>query len=413
MTLILFLALRNAARNVVRTALTAGMVVLGVALLAILFAWIDGVVGSMVSDGAAAMGHVRVVDPDYAAREQLMPTYENIPDAAPIVAAIRAVPGVRGAYARVTTGVTLTAGDEIGDVFGLAVGADPAWYRDGLDLPSKVVQGTWFSDAATGEVVVGAKLAERTGAKPGDEVLVLGATQDGSPSAVKAKLVGVVAAGNALIDQQVFLPLDRMQYLVDVPGGAIDVLVYLDDLDDAGPIADRIRQLPALAGYTVEAWNTRDPWTSVLPATRTMRGVVVAIVVFITALGVWNTMMMSVLERTDEIGVMRALGLGRVGAVSLFVIEAATIAAIGGVVGVGLGDAFGYYLETVGVTLGGQVTQNMGGALPFPQTLYGDVTVATSVQSFGLGLLMAVLGSALPAMRAAAIQPVTAMQARR
>jgi putative ABC transport system permease protein len=410
--LILFLALRNAARNVVRTALTAGMVVLGVGLLSIMFAWVDGVSSTMTESGADTMGHIRVVDPEFAAREQLMPLYENLPEVRPIVDAVRAVPGVTGAYARVTTGVTLTAGEEIGDVFGMAVGADPEWYAEGMDLPSKVIAGTWFTGQGEGQIVLGRKLAERTGAKPGDEILVLGVTQDGSPSAVKATLAGVVAAGNPLVDQQLFLPLERMQYLVDIPDGAIEVLAYVEDADDAPEIAERVRALSQVAGLTVEAWSERDPWSSMLPMISTMRGVLVSIVVFITALGVWNTMMMSVLERTDEIGVMRAMGLGRTGAVVLFVIEASVIAVLGGVVGILLGGGAGFYLETVGLTLGEQVTQNTGN-IALPETIYADVTTASTVQSFLLGLCMAVLGSALPAIRAAAIQPVTAMRAKR
>lgn len=410
--LVVSLALRNAVRNRVRTLLTAGMVVLGVGLLALLFAWIDGVVSAMMSDGADAMGHVRLLDPDFVAREQLMPLYENVPDAEAVVDALRRVEGVTGAYARVTAGVTLTAGDEIGDVFGLAVGADPEWYARGLDLPSKVAKGAWFTGDGRGEIVLGRKLAERTGAEIGDEILVLGVTQDGSPSAVEGRLVGVVAAGNPLVDQQLFLPLERMQYLVDVPDGAIEVLAYVEDPGDAPVVAERIRAVPELASFAVEAWSEREPWTGMIATMGVMRGVLVSIVVFITALGIWNTMMMSVLERTDEIGVMRAMGLGRIGAVGLFVLEAAGIAALGGAVGVLLGGGAGLYLETHGLSLGEQVTQNTG-HIAIPQTLYGDVSVETTLQSFVLGLCMAVLGSALPALRAAAIQPVAAMRAKR
>jgi ABC-type lipoprotein release transport system permease subunit len=412
MRMIFSLAMRNAARNVVRTALTAGMVVLGVGLLSIMFAWVDGVSSTMTESGADSMGHIRVVDPEFAAREQLMPLYENLPDAGPIVEAVRTVPGVTGAYARIITGATLSAGEEIGDVFGMAVGADPEWYAQGLDLPSKVIAGSWFVGDGEGQIVLGRKLAERTGAVPGDEILVLSVTQDGSPSAVKAKLAGVVAAGNPLIDQQLFLPLERMQYLVDLEGGAIEVVAYVEDPDDAPAIAAQVRALSQTQGLTVEAWNEREPWSSMLPMISTMRGVLVTIVVFITALGVWNTMMMSVLERTDEIGVMRAMGLGRVGAVSLFVLEASVIALLGGLLGVLLGGAAGLYLESVGLTLGEQVTQNTGN-IALPETIYADVTAATTLQSFLLGLCMAVLGSALPAIRAAAIQPVTAMRAKR
>ena len=73
-----------------------------------------------------------------------------------------------------------------------------------------------------------------------------------------------------------------------------------DDPRSYYKVAERIRAVPELASYEVQAWSERDPWISMIPTMNTVRGVLVGIVVFITALGIWNTMMMSVLERTDE-----------------------------------------------------------------------------------------------------------------
>ena len=125
--MVLGLAWRNALRNPQRTSITALMVVLGTALLVVGMTWTYGLTGRLMEEAADQMGHVRIVDPDYAAREQLMPLYENIPDADPVVEAVRKVPGVVGVWPLISAPVTVTAGEEIGDVFGLAVGADPEW----------------------------------------------------------------------------------------------------------------------------------------------------------------------------------------------------------------------------------------------------------------------------------------------
>jgi putative ABC transport system permease protein len=144
-----------------------------------------------------------------------------------------------------------------------------------------------------------------------------------------------------------------------------------------------------------------------------MRGVIIGVIVFLTALGIWNTMMMSVLERTGEIGVMRSMGLTAFGTVALFVIEALTIAGMGGIGGVILGGLGGSYLERYGVELGGDLTQNVDASLPFQTRLYADVTPQILLAALALGLLMAFIGSAAPAYRAASIQPVEAMRSRR
>jgi putative ABC transport system permease protein len=411
--LVLRLAFRNAARNLVRTALTAGIVLFGTALLTVALAWMNGIFGQLLGSSAASAGHVRIVTPGYVAREQLLPLYEHVPDAEATVKSLGEVPGVVAAYPRILMGVTITASEEIGEVFGLVSGAPVAWYRDRLDLDEELVEGRLQAEGADDEIVLGATVASRISAKIGTEVVLLGQTQDGAMSPAKGTVVGIVSAGNALVDQGVFLPLGPVQYMADISGGATEILVYGEDRNEAGALASAIDARPAFDAWTVEAWSAREPWGSMLAITRFVQGVLEVVIVFITALGVWNTMMMSVLERTGEIGVMRAMGLSRMGAVALFVVEALTIAITGGLAGITIGGLAGLYLEINGVLLGEELTKNLDAAIPFTARLYADVSPAVLATAFGLGLAMAFVGSAAPALRAASIQPVEAMRARR
>lgn len=405
--LLLRLAARNATRNVVRTSLTALIVVAGTAFLVIALSWMNGIFGSLTGTAAATSGHVRLAKAEYVKREDLLPLYENIPDVDAVVSKVAAVPGVEGAFPRITCGVTLTAGDEIGEVFGLAIGAPEAWYTDWLDLDAKIVDGRMM--AADDEVVLGQTVADRVDAKVGTDLVILGQTQDGAMSPIKGHVVGIARAGNAMVDQEVFLTLARAQYMVDLDRGATEIVVYGADRSGAVDLRDAIA--PLEPGLLVQAWSDREPWHTFVNTGEYIRAWLQGIIVFITALGVWNTMMMSVLERTGEIGVMRAMGLGRGGAVMLFVVEALAIAVIGGALGVAIGAVPAYYLEVYGVTLGDNVVQNM--AIPFSTRMHADLTVHVAVQAFLLALAMAVVGSAPPAYRAASIQPVAAMRAKR
>ncbi|MBA2320519.1 MAG: ABC transporter permease [Deltaproteobacteria bacterium] len=411
--LVLRLAFRNAARNVVRTALTAGIVFFGTALLTVALSWMNGIFGQLLGSSASSAGHVRVVTPGYVSREQLFPLYENIPDSAAVAASLLEVPGVVATYPRILTGVTITAGEEIGEVFGLVSGAPVKWYEERLRLGDDLVDGRLQAEGADGEIVLGATIAQRIDAKVGMEVVLIGQTQDGAMSPLKGTVVGVVSAGNALIDQGVFLPLGPVQYMADIGAGATEILVYGEDRDDAGDLAEAIDAAAPFDAWAVEAWSSREPWGSMIAITDVVRGMLQAVIVFITALGVWNTMMMSVLERTGEIGVMRAMGLSRLGAVALFVVEAVTIAVTGGLVGITVGGLGGLYLEKYGVELGAELTKNLDAAIPFTARLFADVSPEVLATSFGLGLAMAFIGSAAPALRAASIQPVEAMRERR
>jgi putative ABC transport system permease protein len=403
------LAARNALRNVTRTALTAATVVLGTALLTVGIAWVEGVLGDLMERGAGASGHVRLVDPEFAEKETLMPLYANLEDTAGLIDAIADQPGVIGVYPRIMNGATLTVGEEIGDVFGLVVGAPPELFDKHYGAREALVEGDWFTDDPA-DVVIGYTLAERAEAKVGDEIVLLGMTQDSAMSRVKGNIVGITRAGNPLLDQQVFVPLATAQYFADIPDGATELLVYTDDYNDAPELAAALGKMPEVAEVTVQAWSEREPWAGMMGITAVVQGVLVGTIVFITALGVWNTMMMSVLERTSEIGVLRAMGMARGSTVGLFVIEALAIAVVGGLVGVALGAIPAAYLTMYGIELGEQVTGNMSADVPMSATMYASLTPRTVVVSFVLGMVMAIMGAAPPALRAASIQPVVAMR---
>ncbi len=404
------LAARNTLRRRARTLFTMGMVTFSVALLLLALTWIRGVFGDMTKTGAAIAGDVRVVTQAFADREELMPLYENVPDEGAVADALRKLPGVRSVEPRIITGVTLTTGEEIGDTFAPLAGVRPSYLREQLRAHERVVEGAFFSGAED-ELLVGHRVMRQLEAKVGDELVLLGTTQDGSLSSIRGRIVGVVRGANGALDSQVFAPLSRVQYLTDMPDGAVELLVYGDHFRDAPALAERLRVAPGLEALQVSAWSEREPWRSTMAMVDTTQGIIIFIFVFLSALGIWNTMMMSVLERTHEIGVMRAMGMSRLGAVGLFVGEALAVSVAGGLLGVALALYPAWLIEKVGITIGEQTSS--GTSLPMPEVIHGELSLESVLMALGLGLVMALLGSLLPALRAASIQPVSAMRAGR
>ena len=406
------LALRNALRNRRRTMLTAATVFLGTALLAVALAWITGVFGEVTRGQTEFGGHIRLVDTEFAKREDLMPLHENIADVEPLIAALRNVPGVVDVQPRILTGVAITVGEEIGDHFTLVLGATAEYYESHLEGPSNIVQGNWLTGADK-EVVLGHKLARELGASVGASVLLLGQTQYGSMSPLGARVVGIVSS-NAMVDRMAFVPLEEMRWLADMEGGALEVLVYGKSADIAKlrPTVEAVAALPEAKGLDVRGWFQMEPWASMMGMLGAIKGFIELLIIFIAALAIFNTMTMSVLERSGEIGVMRAMGLTRLGALGLFVTEAMVIGLIGGLAGATLGSAGGLYLEVHGFTFAEDVLDKMG-AFPMKSTVHGDINVEIFVTAVAVGLVIAIVGAILPAFRAASIQPVSAMRARR
>ena len=404
---LLRLAIRNASRNRSRTLLTAGMIVAGTALFINALAWTDGIWDSILESSSDATGHFRIVTPAHAERESLRPLDENLEEVGGLIDELIAIAEVQSAFPIIESGVTLSAGEEIGDVFGLATGAPRAYFLQHLKADQKLVEGRWF-ESGKGELVLGAKLAERTGAKLGDEVIVLGVTQDGSMSPIKGKLVGIVRSGGPSIDRRVFVDLETMEWMLDLEGGAMKVVVYGEDYRQIAPLQQVLERTEALQGFDIKSWEALPPWDAQLGIMRGVRTMLVVIIVILAGLGVWNTMMMSVFERKTEIGVLRAMGMTRAEVVLIFVLEAFVIAVLGGVLGVVCGLIPALYMERIGIEFPESLLSQVD--IPMAEVMYSSVSTEIVVMAFGTAFLTALFGSLLPAIRAALMSPVNAMR---
>jgi ABC-type lipoprotein release transport system permease subunit len=402
------LASRNTLRRPARTAFTAGMVTVSVALLLIAISLLGGIFGQILKDGIGSAGDVRIAQSEYVQREETMPLFANLADVDALAKRVEQVEGVRAAEPRIITGVTVTIGLEIGDIFARVVGANERYYLDRLRLKDKLVSGAWFSGQPD-ELIAGKWVVDQLHAKLGDELVLLGSTQDGSMSSIKGRLVGV--AHGTGVEQTIMLPLERAQYLTDMPGAATELLLYGDDYHQAGALAARVRTLPGLQERKVQAWNERDPWQAITATVEGVMGLMIFIIGLLTSLGIWNTMTMTVLERTSELGVLRAMGMSRPRMVLLVLLEAVAISVVGGGVGVTLGAIPAWVLSTRGIHYGSRIAADA--TIGLSETMYGQFDLTIVTRCFLLGVVMALVGSLIPALRAASIQPVTAMRSGR
>ena len=402
-------ALRNLTRNRRRSALTCLAVMVGTAMLTLALSWVQGVIGTVFGNASSMAGDVRIATPEYVLREAQLPLYENIADVEPVLEALEGLDDVR-AYAVIRTRVTATVGEEIGEHHAMLVGATLDHHEQVLALPETVAEGSWFTGQRH-EALLGRLVAKDLEAQAGDELVVLGMTQDGSISPLKLDVVGIVEVGNGPGDKLIYTTLERARWLADMEGGATEVLAYGSDFRLAGKLAERVGALPELDGLQVQPWLARDPYSTLVRIFSVLIGILSGIIVFITSMVVLNTMLMSVLERTGEIGVLRAMGMARLRTVTMFVLEAMFLGGTGSLLGVMLGSIPARVLELRGVDLGDAMTAKVD--VPIASVVHADLTWEIALWVFALGFVVAIVGSALPALRAASVQPVEAMRRRK
>jgi putative ABC transport system permease protein len=276
---------------------------------------------------------------------------------------------------------------------GVALGIDPVLQPkvDGTEFKG-VTQAEAYRGVANGGVVLGSAYAKRTGLDRGDELDLVGPA-----GRQRAKVAGVLDAVGAMGGMEMRLSLATMRRVYGDYQPA--ELAIEARSEDARPVLERKIAAVLDARYpNLEIQSAADAKQEVsdeISRTFNMFNAIVVIAIVVSLLGVINTLAMSVLERTREIGVLRALGASRWQVRSTMLDESLLITLAGSVVGVAAGILIGVvWLRGAGEVLPGL-------SFHFP----GTVTFAITIAAVVLGVLAAVL----PARRAARLRVIEAL----
>jgi lipoprotein-releasing system permease protein len=262
-------------------------------------------------------------------------------------------------------------------------------------MPEYIVQGKF--DVQGTNAVIGTDLAKDLGVRIGDKIRLLVAA---GPEQVRSDILtvaGLFDIGNREVNRRwVFTTLRVSQALLDIPGGVSNVDMVVTDVFGADKVADTLRaQLP----LTVESWMQTN--AQILVALRNQsltNGIIRGFVVVIVALGIASVLVVSVVQKQKEIGILRAMGASARRIMAVFLIQGALVGFVGSLSGAllaaGLLKLFSRIFRSVD---GGQL---FGGDLPI------DMIFTASAVAIVVGLLSALI----PSRRAAQMDPVQAIR---
>ena len=318
------IAWRNLWRNRRRTAITASALSFGFVAAVLMIAFMDGMLEQLVSNGTRVItGQVQIHADDYRPERSIHDTLggrEGL-DVAALVAAAGSVDGVAGVAPRVYGGGLVSSGDETAGA--VLMGMDPR-REDGVSR-----FGASFLDGGMpgpGEIAVGAAMAEKIGAAPGDEVVLVAPAADGSMGNELFTVSGIYRLGmGGFDDAYVLLELGSLQDLMAMDRGRIhEVAISVDRTDQADRVAERVEE--AVAGFAdglaVEPWSVFQEQLYFVTSLMGAANAVVATLIFGMAIfGVANTMLLATFERRREFAVARSLGTSGRSIVRIVVFE--------------------------------------------------------------------------------------------
>ena len=322
---------------------------------------------------------------DAQARAQRLRTLANWPA---VVEVLERRPGVT-AVSPMAAGAALAQRGEATRSVNL-VGIELERYARVVDLGAKLVAGALR--LAPGEAIVGVTLASDLGLRVGDRFVA-----STGPRQESLRIAGLVDLGVAELNRRsVYVPLRSAQSLFDLAGGATRIDVSLDDVWAArGLAAELARELPA----KVESWqDTNAQLVSALNAQSVSTTIIRGVVMVVVVLGIASVLVVSVVQKQREIGILRAMGATRGQVMGVFLLQGALVGLLGAVVGVVLAAGM--------IELFTRFVKGSDGLPLFAIALAPGVALQVALLAWAAGVLAAVA----PARRAARMDPAQAIR---
>lgn len=288
-------------------------------------------------------------------------------------------------------------------------GVVPEPEYEASQLKKKIIEGKPFDTAKNNQVMIGKKLAVKMKVKPGSK-LVLTFT-DSSDNIVSGafRVTAVYQSDNTPLDERnVYVTMKDMNELLTTGNAFQEITVLLKKDEDVNNIQKRLQQkFPSLQ---VESWKEISPETDFMVKTVDQYSYIIMVIIMLAlAFGIINTMLMAILERTREIGMMVALGTNKLKIFSLVLLETFFLTLAGTPVGILAGWLTTNYFSRYGLNLSGMGREMMS-SFGFGTLIYPEFPADKIV-----GVMLIVAGTALisclfPAIKALKLQPVEALK---
>jgi ABC-type lipoprotein release transport system permease subunit len=390
-------------------------IALGYAMLLFVACLMEGLRQQMIENGTNLVSsQIQVHAPGYYPNRSLQKTLGagRGTDVSAILAAVTADHRVYAATPRVYGHGLASAAHQSGGVE--IMGVAPDQEQKVTVLHTRIVKGSYLNERMPKGIVMGDKLATTIGVGVGSEIALLAQAADGSMGDDLYAVAGIFHTGLEPMDRGlVLMSLPSLQELLHLaPGRIHEVGIKLHDATEAVAVAGTLEaQLGKTLPVRVRAWPELAPeLAAYVQFNRSVTVMLFFIFFLLAVMGIMNTMLMAVFERTRELGMLMGLGMRPVQVVGLVLAEATGLAVVSLVLGVALGAPLLWYLQVHGLELGGVANEISVAGVPVGHLWYGRQDFPAYSQA-ALGLAITAVVSALyPALRAAHYRPTEALR---
>jgi ABC-type lipoprotein release transport system permease subunit len=383
------------------------MMAIAIGIFACIFTWAfyRGMVIQRVESAITTeASHIQVHYPGYLVNPD-QKYLINLTDT--LITGLDSIPGVKAVTRRILVNAMISSA-EMGSGVRI-VGIDPAREKRVTNIYTKLVEGTYFEGSRRNPIVMGSKLAEKLSVGLRSKVVITLQTMDGTLTSGLFRVEGIYKTYNSVYDEtNVFVNYGDVCTLIDLDtNSAHELAILLNDNEELESIAGTVRNRnPAL---DIKTWKEIMPEVSMVEESMDISMYIfLGIVLLALIFGIINTMLMAVLERVKELGMLMAIGMNKVHVFLMIMLETVLLSFTGGIVGIITGYLITVLFYHKGINLSGlaEAYEKLGyETIIYPVPNFDiDLKVALMV------LITGILAALYPAWRAIQLKPAEALR---
>ena len=403
--IIISIAWRNIWRNKVRSLLIMLSVAVGLFSGMMALALYKGMMAGRVKTVIAyETGNIQIHHPSF--KDDYDPAL-TLTNSDSLVEVIKNLPAlVAMTYRSITQGMLSTTTGSAGVQI---TGVHPANERavSGLDL--RIIAGKYFSEDRSDGVLIGKKLADKMKLRTGNKLVLTFTDVDSEIISAAFRVMAVYQSENTPMDERiVYVQAEKLNELLGIEAASHELVILLNGDRWTNVVRDQLKQ--KFPDQLVENWRDLSPETELMvDAVDVYSYIIIVIILFALAFGIINTMLMAVLERTREIGMMMALGLTRFKLFSMIIMETVFLTLVGAPFGLWNSWLYTNYLNKNGIDWS-QKGQEMMSSFGFSQIIYPEFPAEKLMPVLVIVSATAIVSCLMPAARALRLKPTDALR---
>ena len=267
----------------------------------------------------------------------------------------------------------------------------------------------YFTSGKKNRIIISSKLADKLNAKIKSKIIITFQDFEGNLTGASFKVAGIFKTQNTMFDEQnVFVRKSDLDRLLVMPKNTShEIAILLNKSIDAKAQVAEIQKI--VPSYKVEPWEDIDPYLK-LTSSLTSYMLIIFMSIIMLALGfaIVNTMLMVILERTKELGMIMAIGMNKFKVFKMIMYETTMLALVGGVVGIVISAVFTWHFGDVGIDISsvGEGFEQLG----YSSVMHPVLEMEDYIQVVILVMITGVIASIFPTIRALKMKPAEAVR---